>query len=207
MRYNLQIIIGVGLAVAIATVIAGFSFCEAISGMMYSESSLEEQRRRILDQPLPGALVAQEQESITSLIAQLRAGDPNERSQAARAISESGIAANEAVPALAEALKDEDRDVRLAAAYALGEIAQEANLAVPALVEGLKDEDFVVLFRAACAEALGRFGPQAKSTIPALRDAAQEDHPYVRRLVLEALDQIDPETGVRVREELTIGSP
>lgn len=67
----------------------------------------------------------------------LKDKDPHVRSQAARALGETRVAA--AVPALIEALKDEDEEVRLLVVQALGWIGREARAAVPALMKTLKD--------------------------------------------------------------------
>jgi hypothetical protein len=126
---------------------------------------------------------------------QLNGTDAKDRFAAAEILANIGPSALPALEALIVALKDPNRDVRHNAAIALGHLGPKAAPAVPALIEALKDKDFVVLFRAAVAEALGEIGPQAKPAVPALVEALKEDHPFVRGRVGTALKKLDPEVA------------
>ena len=126
---------------------------------------------------------------------QLSGMDAKERLAAAEVLANIGPAALPALDALIVALKDPDRDVRHNAAIALGHLGPKAAPAVPALIEALQDKDFVVLFRAATAEALGEIGPQAKPAVPALVEALKEKHPFIQSRVETALKKLDPEAA------------
>jgi HEAT repeat protein len=68
-----------------------------------------------------------------------------------------------------EILRNPDDQVAWQAAHLLGELEAEPALAVPALAEAVQGTN--ALLASAAAWALGRFGEQARPSIPALRKA------------------------------------
>jgi HEAT repeat protein len=129
----------------------------------------------------------------------LRSADPEDRAEAAVALSkmkmERGVEV--AIPALISALKDEDYKVAGNAAEALGDIGPAAETAVPALVELLSAEDYRL--RSIAVEALGRIGPRAKASCPALvellKNPKNEQSQDIRSKILNALKKIEIEAA------------
>jgi HEAT repeat protein len=113
------------------------------------------------------------------------------------ALSFIGPPARDAVPALVQVCASPTVGLRDSAISALGQIHANSTLSVPCLIANLRDVRFS--HREWAAEALGKFGPDAKSAIPALLDYCQELKPAAgsRAIALEkalyALQQIDPE--------------
>jgi HEAT repeat protein len=125
---------------------------------------------------------------LTYWIDQLRAGNSDQRAQAATALGVMGPEARLAVPALATALRDETNTVRLQAALALFKIGPESRPAVPALAEALRDPEPAIRFEAALA--LHQLGSEAVEAVPALihalRDPANRQlHPRLYRSVAQ----------------------
>lgn len=81
-----------------------------------------------------------------------------------------------------------DQDVRRRAAKGLREIGPEAELAVPVLIQALDDSDDSLCFGA--TKALGQIGPKAKKAIPALRELVKKPDGKIRRVALNALNNI-----------------
>lgn len=78
-------------------------------------------------------------QSLSSLIADLKAAAPMTRNAAAYSIAGIGPAAASAVPALIEALNDDNAAVRFPVCVALREIGPAASAALPALEQALDD--------------------------------------------------------------------
>jgi hypothetical protein len=90
------------------------------------------------------------------------------------------------IPQLIDALDDPDRLVRYYACLAIAEMGPDAASAVPTLTRVLSDtgdgaqtNDFFYL-RAEAAVALGRIGPAASKSLPALETAVHESNSYLR---------------------------
>ena len=104
---------------------------------------------------------------------------------------------------LAQCVRDTDASVGATAAMELGFITNRPDLTVSALVDGLKVSAGQV--RARSADALGNYGAQARSTIPALLRYQNDPDPFVRECVTTALQKLGldmPETN-----RVPIGSP
>jgi HEAT repeat protein len=117
------------------------------------------------------------------------------RDSAAFVLAEIGPRAEMAVPDLIEALRyDPTSYVGVPFVVALGCIAKNAEKAVPALIEALDVEDPHIDLHV--AEALGKFGPDARAAIPHLKrlriDSADPD---VRDAATHALDRISSGTS------------
>lgn len=82
-----------------------------------------------------------------------------------------------------------DLTLRTDAFQALAEMGPANRDAVPELIRGLQANNFLV--QAAAARALGRIGPDAKSAIPALEEAARDADPGVLREIIEARKRIE----------------
>ncbi len=119
---------------------------------------------------------------VREMIRQIRAGDANERRQAARKLGELGDQA--AVEPLVEALDDHQAAVQLEAARALGKL--KSPKATESLIDALNDETMAV--RKAAADALGDIGdPQAADRLIGL--LTDENLP-VRIAAAEALGRL-----------------
>ena len=93
-----------------------------------------------------------------------------------------------AAPHPAWALTDPDRFVRRAAARTLGRMSPEkANAAkvVPNLIRMLDDPDLDL--RLIAAQSLERYGPAAKTAVPALAKSTAKGDPEIRRAAIRAL--------------------
>jgi len=116
------------------------------------------------------------------------------RAQAAEDIGARGaIRASDiefAIDPLLNSLKsDKDADVRRACAKALGGTASNPDKCVPALTDALKDN--AVPVKLAAIQALGQYGPDAKTALPLLRDlAAMKDDKKVSQVAAAAAKAI-----------------
>jgi HEAT repeat protein len=108
---------------------------------------------------------------------------------AATALQAYGKEATAAVPALLGDLQVDDDDVRLAIYKALERIGVSNPEALALMARGLKDTS--VLVRQEAAQALGKLGPAARSTLPALRAAMFDPDDDVRRAASAAVLAID----------------
>jgi HEAT repeat protein len=91
---------------------------------------------------------------------------------------------------LIRATADADADVRGWAALGLGEVGPDAQT-ISALVKLLTDSEQGP--RDGGCEALGRFAPAAKETLPALREALNDSSKVVRECAQRAIDKIQKE--------------
>ncbi len=137
------------------------------------------------------------------------------RIASADALSEAGSNGWAVVPDLVARLKDtnEHTDVWWKAADSLGELHVQADLVVPALVEHLRDYDPMV--SSASATALGEYGTQATSALPALLKALPKTalnwnncrEGITWEAITNALPKIDPsidlDAAVRGQEKHT----
>lgn len=78
---------------------------------------------------------------------------------------------------------------QLAAVYVLGTLKAAPKISLPAIVFCLQSTDAEL--RASSAEALGNFGTEAVSFVPALTNALVDSSPKVRKSATEALRQIE----------------
>jgi HEAT repeat protein len=115
-------------------------------------------------------------QTIKQLIQQLKSGEVETRSSAARALEKSDP-------------KDSDTaEVRSSAARALGEMGESAKSAIPSLLPLLNDSDRRV--RSSAASALGHMGESAKSLIPSLIPLLNDSDWRVRLSAKDALAEL-----------------
>ncbi len=117
---------------------------------------------------------------------------PARRANALVELGKFGPAAKAANPALLQMLKGNDPPTRGAAAAALGGIHSDPDVVIPALVACLEDSDI----NDAAAEALGNFGPLAKSAVPKLLPLLHGDK-EARSAAILALPKIDPAAAAK----------
>jgi len=145
------------------------------------------------------------QSVVAALIRALGAEDATTREKAAQTLGGIGEAAAEAAPALSEALRDGDANVRLAVAKALWSITKEAQEVVPALARlltrkwspGPEAGESRRRFLLAVIESLGRIGPPAHVSIPALLAKTGDENRHIRESAIRALRQIGPDAAAK----------
>jgi HEAT repeat protein len=128
---------------------------------------------------------------VAKLLEDERQGSFGARATGARLLGDCGVAALPAVPALLRLLKDPDADVRVAVAEALLKVDPEGqgSPALGVLTESLRHPDLLVRLRA--VEALGARGARAAAALPALREAARDPEPELRRAAEEAVRKVE----------------
>ena len=111
------------------------------------------------------------------------------------ALGKIGPAAVAAEPSLIKQLESKDDKVRLLSGWALAQIAPAAAdvaaKAVPVLAAGLALP--LLQDRLLSAEALGGFGPLARSAVEALKKAATDENKGVQEAAVKALKAVDPQ--------------
>jgi hypothetical protein len=120
----------------------------------------------------------------------------SERSQttACWALGFIGPEARAAVPSLLRALADTNYvQARVYAIEALGKIHAQPEIVVPALIKALEEPEPL----GGLNEALGEFGPDAKSAVPAIVMNVRR-HREDSFVATEALKKIDPEATAQV---------
>ncbi len=88
-----------------------------------------------------------------------------------------------------EALQDRYYVTRVKAGLALARMGSEVEQVIPTLIATLLEPRSGL--RDVAAEALGAIGPRARAAIPALRDALESRHSFVRNAALRALHSIE----------------
>jgi hypothetical protein len=96
-----------------------------------------------------------------------------------------------AVPSLIAELKNEDRNIRSRAVSNLGDIADAENssVVIPALISTFENDQHVNVRRHA-AYALATSGVLAKSAVPTLSSALDDEHEEIRRAASHAIEVI-----------------
>jgi hypothetical protein len=124
-------------------------------------------------------------------------GDPQIRRGCALALAfpEFSAYSSECIPCLRCALKDRSPRVRAQVAATLTTIITNPVVAVPLFSDLLDDPDRWVQVTA--ADGLGRYGAQAKASVPALSKALSSTDPLIRTHVADALKAIDPRTAAK----------
>jgi len=103
-------------------------------------------------------------------------------------MSDLGDAAGPTVIAITNLLSDPIREE--VAVWTLGNLKTVPEISIPAIASCLQSTNSHL--RGNSATALGSFGSQALSVVPALMNALADSDPYVRSCALEALQNIAP---------------
>jgi HEAT repeat protein len=101
-----------------------------------------------------------------------------------------GAEARGDLPAIRAMLKDKDPVARCQAAIAVWKLDHDAG-GVPVLIDGLHSSD--PFAQAVAVFALGVIGPEAKEAVAQLRKMLPTAEPLLRKTLLEAIRQIDPD--------------
>jgi len=155
------------------------------------EKAAPEQRRELL---FTLAAIGPDSAAATPALVKALA-DPDEdlRVSACYALGKIGPAAAAAAPELRKNLDSQDRVIRLVSVWALLRIVPNdkniVDLAVPLLTK-VVEEGETELARYEAAASLGDIGAPAKSAVPALQKALEDESPAVREAAAEALKQI-----------------
>jgi HEAT repeat protein len=132
---------------------------------------------------------------IPDLVKILNSEDAKHRDYCAKALGRIGKDAIVAVPDLKKVLNHKFASLRVASAAALWRITRDAD-SIKTLQSALTDRDEFAASSA--AETLGEIGPDAITTVPALKAALHEGNFRVRHAVRSALPKI---TGKAFSEE------
>jgi HEAT repeat protein len=145
-------------------------------------------RRETIDMLVKGAF--EQAEVMQAFRERLDDSDWYVRATACEGLGKMGARAAEAVPQVKAALDDQVTMVRVYAARALYAIDPcSARIVVDCLVHALSDPDSDV--RDEAATGLGKVGPAARSALPALRRALDDEWSNVRKAAAEAVSKIE----------------
>jgi HEAT repeat protein len=129
------------------------------------------------------------------------------REKAAQILGSLGESGADAAKALTIALRDKTPEVRLCAAKALWNITKQPEAVIPVLDgllktkgKGAADDDVEGRrrFLQSVIEALGRIGPPAQATIPALKQQTRHESRLIRESAVRTIKQIDPSAKVEL---------
>jgi HEAT repeat protein len=113
--------------------------------------------------------------------------------------------ATRAVPALDRVAVSGERDVAIRAVALLATLDRRAAAShVPALLEWM-GRGHPVESRLAAMNALGELGALAKSVVPKLIEAAEEDEIRISSAAIAALSRIDPPSGLALKRSILSG--
>jgi HEAT repeat protein len=130
------------------------------------------------------------EESLPALVSIVSSDSQHGKVVALLALEELGVLSKPAATAIASALSDQDSTVRLTAARVLGKLNTEGSeQAVEVLTSFLKSTDKER--RRMAAHALTQIGTLARPAAPALLVALDEQDPYLKLTVAEALVAVD----------------
>src|SRR5262249_52473162 len=104
-----------------------------------------------------------------------------------------GTNARPAVPKVVSLLNARDGTLAGKAANALGWGRIESSVVVPALAASVKNPSPNIFLRTHAAEALGKFGPEAKGAVPMLLEVLGDADGNLREAGTNALLKIAPE--------------
>jgi HEAT repeat protein len=140
-----------------------------------------------------GAIGAAAAKVTDKIVEKLVDEEADVRHAACYALGKIGPDAQAALPKLRAAMDSDDEFLRMAAVWASLKINPKdeelKRKAVPLLVKGLVDERDHV--RIECAYTLGELGAVAKSAIPALKEAQQDDSEDVRTAAAKSLEMLE----------------
>jgi HEAT repeat protein len=108
---------------------------------------------------------------------------------ASRALGVVGRGNRDALPSLTQALQDEQWQVRGVAALAVGQFGDRATPAAIAAVAGVMQDERAPV-RKAATMALGEIGPLARTEMPALRAASDDEDEAVRDAAAVAIVRV-----------------
>jgi HEAT repeat protein len=177
--YALQVLRQIGPAAAPAT--------KALTGLI-NDKNEEDARSAML---VLAAIGPTAKEAVPALSAALKQKDRADRPAVIFALGSIGRGAIEAKPALMELLSSSEQDLTQLSAWALSRIDPSAATAaktVPVLISGLNSP--LVVVRRGAADALGGFGPAARSAVQPLERAAKDSDQNVRDAAAKALASI-----------------
>lgn len=163
---------------------AGVPVLMAILGSRSNDAEVRCNAAEILKKLGPDAV-----EAGPTMVAALRDGDAHVQGVCASALPAVGVPADTAVPMLTTMLPSTHAVV---AARALSAYRGAAVLALPQLVEMLQDHSRPTEARWNAARTIGKIGPPAVSTVPALIGEMGDKEASIREHCAEALGDIGP---------------
>lgn len=137
------------------------------------------------------AQIGQEAKGVASKVADAAAkeGNPAARAALLSAVGKTGVEPARAAELLVAGVKDDNEEVRHGAINAVFLLRSASDRLVPALTMLLRDANPVLSERAAAV--LGRLGPAAHASVPALLEVARRRSP-MPQACLDALGQMGP---------------
>lgn len=154
-------------------------------------ASLKDEKLHSLVTPILGEIGPDAKDAVPALQGLLQSKDSGAKREAILALAAIGADARQTAPELIKSLSDKQFPNRPAAAFALGKMGVKE--AVPALKEAMAEKDNPIL-RLASVWALLQIDPSnadyAKSAVPQLTDALENENPEIRREAARTLGRI-----------------
>ena len=142
-----------------------------------------------------GAMGSAAADAVSAIAKRLADNEPDVQYAACYALGKIGPPAASALPALQQAMQASDDFLKMAATWSSLKIDPDNSAlqqkAVPILIRALENEQSPIHVRIEMAALLGELGPAAKPAISALREAAADAHPDIRRAASQALESIE----------------
>jgi hypothetical protein len=126
-----------------------------------------------------------ERRFVEHCVKEIDTGEASAKAMGFDILGNMGPKAKSAAPAMSKLLKHEDSYMRVRAAWVLWRVDSRQE-GMPVLLEAMKDKKVSPTTRALAADALGWFGPKAKSTVPALTEVLKDDDPKCAMLRVNA---------------------
>jgi hypothetical protein len=109
-----------------------------------------------------------------------------------------GPVARDALPSVIKCLNDPEFTVRDDAVAALGTLHEDPEKTVPLLIDFLDKNRNNQFLRQDALGALGQFGGQAASAVPAVRPFLNHEDSYTRQIASNVLWKIDPQAAAKL---------
>lgn len=149
-----------------------------------------EQGDETADWVIPGLAKTADASAVPYLIDGLAKANPKVRRKVAEALGEIGDHASPAVAKLTATLRDQEPNTAISAALALRKIELGDHGEVSVLIGLLTHTNLEVRASSVCA--LGEFGPDAASSVPALIQLLKDGQPEIIGLVARTMGSIGP---------------
>jgi len=149
------------------------------------------------------ALGATAKPAVPALIELLQDKNPRVRACAALSLGLIGPEAESAIPALLPLLDERNQGITILESMgALRSIHKRPDIVIPALLQFLNGARRDWNYAAPALEALGWYGKEAKSTVPAIEEYLDDPDINKRNAAFNALGKIDPEAATKAARSM-----